>query len=78
MFTREAWLDWGLFPVDWTIGLGLDEEHIASWCLFQSKAVIISEITLAGHLAFGPQKETMMDYYKNHREDFEVNGYEKM
>lgn len=77
MFTREAWLDWGLFPVDWTAGLGLDEEHIASWCLFQGKAAIISENTLVGHLAFGPQKETMMDYYKNHREYFEVNGSEE-
>lgn len=67
LFSRAAWLDWGLFPVDWTVGMGLDEACIAHYCMFHGKAAIVSEITLAGHLAFGPQKDEMLKEFSEGR-----------
>lgn len=63
LFTKEAWLDWGLFPVDWTVGLGLDEECVARYCMFYGKAAIVSEYVFAGHLGYGPQTKDMMSYF---------------
>jgi len=65
LFSRDTWLDWGLFPVDWTVGFGLDEECIAHYCMFHGKAAIVSESTLVGHLAFGPQTEEMLQCYRS-------------
>jgi len=67
LFSRQAWLEWGLFPVDWTNGIGLDEEHLAHVCMFHGKAAVISENALAGHLAFGPQEQEMLSYFKERK-----------
>ena len=60
LFSRAAWLDWGMFPVDWTVGIGLDEEWIARYCVENGHIGIVSENTLVGHLGYGPQTEEML------------------
>lgn len=71
LFSRRSWLDWGMFPVDWTNGMGLDEEHIAHVCMYHGKVGVVSENALAGHLAFGPQARDMLAYYQRDRSRFE-------
>lgn len=63
LFSREAWLDWGMFPVDWSAGMGLDEMWLARWCMLQSRAGIVSENVLVGHLGYGPQTPEMLKYF---------------
>lgn len=60
LFSRDAWLDWGMFPVDWSAGMGLDEAWIARYCVTHGRVGIVSENTLVGHLGYGPQTEEML------------------
>ncbi len=71
LFSRQSWMEWGLFPVDWTVGMGLDEEHIAHICMYHGKVAVVSENALAGHLAFGTQTKEMLAYYRENRSLFE-------
>lgn len=77
MFKRSTWIEWGAFPVDFRIGLGLDEEHLAHFCMFHGNIAIVDENTLVGHLAYGPQTKDMISYFENNKEIFEVKEYEK-
>ena len=71
MFTRDIWLDMGMFNVSVNgSDLGRDEEQLCVYCLLHSKAKIICENSYVGHLAFGPQGKVMMDYYLSHKEQF--------
>lgn len=63
LFTREAWLDWGMFPVDWSAGMGLDEEWIARCCALRGRSGVVSENVLVGHLGYGPQTQEMLKYF---------------
>lgn len=63
LFARKSWVDWGMFPVDWSAGMGLDEMWIARYCVTHGRAVIVSENTLVGHLGYGPQTEDMLRYF---------------
>lgn len=64
LFTRDTWLDWGMFPVDWSIGMGLDEEWMARYCMLHGYVGFISENSLVGHLGYGPQTATMKECYQ--------------
>ena len=64
LFERSTWEDWGLFPVVSGTGMGEDEVHVCQYCQLHSKAMVIAENSLVGHLAFGPQTLEMLEYFK--------------
>lgn len=63
MFERDLWMKMGMFPVDTGNGVGLDEQHICSYCMFQGKAMVVDEERMVGHLAYGNQYEEMKRRY---------------
>lgn len=64
MFSRRIWLDMGMFDVTETgCDLGNDEEQICIYCLMHSKAKVICENAVVGHLAFGPQTKEMLVFH---------------
>lgn len=63
LFTREAWLDWGMFPVDWSVGMGMDEEWITRCCALRGRVGVVSENVLVGHLGYGPQTQEMLEQF---------------
>lgn len=66
LFKREIFEKMEMFKVSRTLGLGEDEEDICCYCLNESKAVIVSENTIVGHLSFAPtNKEVEMLYKEN-------------
>ena len=73
LFTRKAWEEMGHFPVDGGTGMGADEEAICSWCMFSSRAIVVDENTIVGHLAYGPQNAVMLEYYKNNHDKFKCH-----
>lgn len=73
LFTREAWEDFGRFPLTFVgseYGLGDDEEHICHYACFTGRAMIVSENSVAGHLGYGPQTKEMVKYYLDHKDRF--------
>ncbi len=72
LFSREIWEDMGRFKVGIGNNMGQDEVQICEYCMIQSKAIIVSENTLAGHFSYGPQTNAMKEYYNSHREVFKV------
>ena len=71
LFTREMWQSMGMFRVPLHgAGMGQDEKQICCQAMMFSKAVIVSENTVAGHLSFGLQNEAMHEYYLQHRDRF--------
>ena len=73
LFTRETWIDMGLFPVTAGSNLGADEEHICCYCMMNGKAMVVAENAVAGHLGYGAQTEKMMDYFENNIEGAHIN-----
>lgn len=71
-FERENWLEWGMFPVDFTIGLGLDEEYLAHVCSYHSKVAVVCENAIAFHLGYDAQTEEMMKYFSENKMKFGV------
>ena len=67
LFNRFTWADWGMFPVVMGTGMGEDEEHVCRYCLMHSKAMVVAENALVGHLAYGPQTGAMMGEFSNGR-----------
>ena len=53
-------------------GMGGEENDLCCLAMRDSKAVIVSENTIAGHLSFGPQNAAMKEYYLQHRERFRL------
>lgn len=73
LFTREAWEEFGHFPLTFVgseYGLGDDEEHICNYACFSGKAMVVSDNVVVGHLGYGPQTKEMIDYYLNHKDRF--------
>lgn len=71
LMKRETWKDMGMFKViPDNICLGIDEDQLCEYCIVNSKAIIVSENTVVGHLSFGPQNTAMKKYYEEHRETF--------
>lgn len=63
LFKREIFEKMGMFKVSRTLGLGEDEEDICCYCLNESKAVIVSENTIVGHLSFAPTNKQVEKLY---------------
>lgn len=71
-FKRKLWEDMRFFKVEKGPCMGLDETQICSYCICNSKAMIISENVCVGHLSFGTQNEPMEEYYKENIEKFKL------
>lgn len=72
LFSREVWEDMGRFKVNKGSGMGADESQICSYCMTESKAIIVSNNTLVGHFSYGPQTSEMKKYYQENREIFKL------
>lgn len=73
MFTRERWMMMGRWPENLhTSGMGEDEEHINRDNSDKDMAIYEIQSVLAGHLAFGHQKQKMYEYYFDHLEKFRI------
>ena len=62
-FERKLWEDMGMFRAYGGPDMGLDEEQICCFCMLNSRAMIVSENTVVGHLSFGTQNLPMKEYY---------------
>lgn len=73
LFKREVFEEFGMFNVS-TIGndLGNDESQLCSVATELSKAIIVAENSVVGHLSFGKQNNTMKEYFLKHPEKFDV------
>lgn len=70
LMPRETWEKIHKFSVTEDVGLGLDEEELCKYAMADSRPIIVSENTLVGHFSYGPQTNSMKEYYQNHREIF--------
>ena len=72
LFKRTRWEDMQFFKVKRGNCLGLDEEQICAFCMTSSRAIIVSNNTVVGHLSFGKQNEEMKKYFMENKEKFEI------
>lgn len=71
LFGRRDWVRMGMFPVSKYQNLGVDEEHICTYCMMSARVMAVSENAIAGHLHYGgPQREALEEYYRSNREKF--------
>lgn len=73
LFTREAWNEFGHFPLTFDggpFGLGDDEVHICHYACFTGRVMVVNENVVVGHLGYGPQTAEMVKYYLAHRDVF--------
>lgn len=74
LFRRSFFYEMGMFKVDrFNNPMGKDESEICTFSMLYSRAIIVAENIVVGHLSFGPQNEEMKKYYKNHRERFSLS-----
>lgn len=77
LFTRDAWDEFGHFPITFVggeYGLGDDEEHICHYACFTGRAMIVNENVVVGHLGYGgAQTKEMLEYYGEHKDRFSLN-----
>lgn len=72
-FRREFWQNMGGFYIQkYGSSMGEDEKQLCTYAMRRERPIVVSENTLVGHLAFGPQSEIMMKYFHEHRERFEI------
>lgn len=72
LFERELIEQMGYFTVERDItGMAQDEIELCSFCMLKSRPILISENIVVGHFSFGPQTESMKDYYYKNREKFD-------
>lgn len=74
MFPRSTWEDMKGFEVESGNCLGLDETQLCSFCMLNSRVIIVSENSLVGHLGYGPQNKEMITYYSENRNMFELRN----
>ena len=72
LFTRKLWENMGRFEVKIGSNMGLDETQLCNYLLEDSRAIFVSENTVAGHFSYGPQTAAMKEFYKNNREIFKL------
>lgn len=70
LFERKLWKDMGYFKVDTGPGMGRDEAQLCSYCLLESRPVMVSSNVLVGHFAFGGQNESMREYLEKNPDIF--------
>ena len=71
-FKRKIWETMRYFKVEKGSCMGLDETQLCSYCICDSKAIIISENVCVGHLSFGTQNKPMEEYFKNNIDTFKI------
>ena len=72
-FTKDLWEDMGWLTVHrGTNDMGTDEEELCTYCMSKSKAVLVMENTLVGHLSFGTQNRGMEEYFKANKDKFYI------
>lgn len=72
-FSRNRWLMMGKWPEKpGESGMGTDEAYIYQDNVENSLSIYEVQGVLTGHLAFGHQKKRMLEYYKEHRERFQI------
>jgi hypothetical protein len=71
-FKREFIEKVGWFPVYKGNCMGRDEVFLCNLATSQSKAIIVSEKQVVGHLSFGSQNKSMEEYFILHKETFDI------
>lgn len=71
LFHRDNWVRMGSFPVV-ARNLGIDEEALCKFCMMESRAMVVAENAVVGHLAYNPQNKEMKQYYDSHKEKFQL------
>lgn len=71
-FKRELIESYNFFPVMKGTGMGLDEAFLCNLATTYSKAIIVANNSLVGHLSFGKQNEDMKTYYLNNIHLFDI------
>lgn len=71
-FKRKMIEEVGYFPVRKGTCMGLDEVFLCNLATSDSKAIIVAENALVGHLSFGKQNEVMHEFYINNPNRFEI------
>ncbi len=72
LFRRELWEEMGAFNVTRKTDMGNDEKQLCEYCVDKSKAMIISNNSIVGHLSFRQQNDSMKEYFINHNELFDI------
>ena len=73
LFSRKCWNDMGMWRVPFFgTAMGQDEVQICSCAMTDSRAIIVSENTVVGHLSFGKQNEPMKKYFLEHKDVFAI------
>jgi hypothetical protein len=62
----------GYFEVRKGTGMGQDEVQLCSLAMSISRAIVVCENTVVGHLSFGKQNEAMKEYFLSHPERFQI------
>lgn len=75
-FQRSLLDQYGWFPVRKGNGMGTDEEFICNLATSRSKAIVVSERQVVGHLSFGKQNKPMQEYFLANKERFEIKEKE--
>lgn len=70
LFSRQLWENMGRFEVKIGNNMGQDEIQLCNYLLADSRAIIVSENTIAGHFSYGPQTNAMKEFYKDNRDIF--------
>lgn len=73
-FKRDFWKRMCGFRVQrYGASIGQDEDQICSSAMLFERPILVVENIVVGHLAFGPQTSSMMDYYRANKELFEIH-----
>lgn len=78
-YKRAIWEKMGMYRVPLGgFGLGQDERDICSYCICSSKAIVVSENCVVGHLGYGSHMSPKVEeYYMKNKELFEIEGENK-
>lgn len=71
-FEKELLEKASYFPVKKGSCMGLDEVFLCNLATTESKAMIISESQVVGHLSFGKQNTLMKEYFLNNKDIFDI------
>lgn len=73
-FKRKIWEDMNMFSVPiGGCGLGVDESDFCSYCICNSKTMMISENSAVAHFCYGTQKsEALIEEYKRNEDRYLV------
>ena len=75
LFKRESFEGMGMFIVSKKgNGLGDDELQLCNITMELSRAIIVAENSVVGHLSFGRQNKAMKEYFFNHPEKFDFEN----